>query len=319
MSAVEKEVQLLHKAYQDALVVIGGRVLEASLKELATSSALSSASLTGASARLAAIVYFWRKKARDLAVAHSQLERALLTGYTFPDDGNPFDGPPTLGSLRESFYGRLADLGVARPLRAVTHDPSIRVSQEPLVGLADVERRINALLDAEIDTTINVLGDEALKRKLAGESNVIDIGSRLASGLERIAINGARDHDDNVIRLDRRVVRYTRVHTHAGDNPCGWCSMLMTRGFLGGPQLYRSESAGAQDGHDGFHANCHCTVRKIYLPSQLQSDEFSLNREYAELWPNVTAGHSGKDALSAWRKFIRERYKQGQAALAAAA
>lgn len=313
MTPAEKEARVIHQAYQDALVILGGQVLQGALAQSAATGLAQGTAISALTARMASLVYLYRAKAKALAIAHSQLERALLTGFTFNDESAPFGATPTIGDLRERFYARLAEFGVPRPLRAVTHDPHIQVLPETIHGLDRLNRAIEDLLDAEIDATVKKLGEDAIKKRLEGPDLALsDVGARLASGIERIALNGARDHDDNIIRLDRRVVRYTRVHNHAGDNPCGWCSMLMTRGFLGGPQLYREESAGAMQGHDGFHANCHCTVRKIYLPSQLDSDEFKLNREYAELWPKVTAGYQGKDMLRVWRKFIREREAQGR-------
>lgn len=320
MTPAEKEARVIHQAYKDALVVLGGQVLQRALAQSAASGLAEATAINALTARMASLVYLYRAKARALAVAHSQLERALLTGFTFNDESNPFQSTPTLGDLRERFYARLSEFGIARPLRAVTHDPSVRVQPETIHGLQNLNRAIDGLLDAEIDNTVRKLGEDAIKKKLEGPDLALsDVGARLASGIERIALNGARDHDDNIIRLDRRVVKYTRVHDHAGDNPCGWCSMLMTRGFTGNSGFYLDQTAGGMDGHDGFHANCHCTVRKIYLPSQLDSDEFTLNREYARLWPQVTRGHSGKDMLRVWRKFIREREAMTSAAERAAA
>jgi hypothetical protein len=36
------------------------------------------------------------------------------------------------------------------------------------------------------------------------------------------------------------------------------------------------------------------------------SSTYELNRRYEELWPKVTRGLSGKAAVSAWRRFIRQ-------------
>lgn len=143
-----------------------------------------------------------------------------------------------------------------------------------------------------------------------------DVGNRQASSIERMTLNGARNELWSLSGRDKRVIGYVRL-SRTG-TPCGWCAMLISRG-----PVYRSESTASFKGGaavyaDGntYHDNCHCYAMPVFGVQQYDNSElFDLNRKYAEEWPRVTRGLSGKAALSAWRYFIRQEQKNlhGQA------
>ena len=83
--------------------------------------------------------------------------------------------------------------------------------------------------------------------------------------------------------------------------------MLMSRG----PVYASADSAYKGSSDDGkYHKGCHCIAVKVYSRAQYNSDRFDLNREYQALWPVVTKGLHGDDAVSAWRKYVRNKDKQ---------
>lgn len=319
MTPAEKEAEKVNQAYHDALVVIGDQLVKAVLAAFDAVNIRSSASFSQFSAKVAALIYLYRRKARDLSVAETQLTRALLTGTTYADWQAPFTGPVTLGVLRNNFNEKVQEFGVAKPLRARTLEPAVAVSVDVIPEIEEAERRQAQEIDEEVETTLRVLGEEAVEKKLklvkddmsVEQANQIETkirevtSSRLAMGAERIALNGGRHNDSNVIELDPKMVGWARVHSvSAPDNPCGYCSMLMSRGAA-----YRTEAAAlaASHGLGEFHGSCHCIAVKVYTKSQYDSPRFDKNREYTKLWPEVTGKYSGKDKLVAWRKFIRER------------
>jgi hypothetical protein len=58
---------------------------------------------------------------------------------------------------------------------------------------------------------------------------------------------------------------------------------------------------------DKYHDNCHRYAEPVFTREQFATSQlYALNRRYGELWPQVTKGLSGKSAVSAWRRFIRQ-------------
>lgn len=81
--------------------------------------------------------------------------------------------------------------------------------------------------------------------------------------------------------------------------------MLISRGAV-----YRSEKSALYAEGDLYHDNCHCYAQPIFTREQYKnSQSYELNRRYSELWPKVTKGLTGKAAVSAWRRFIRQEQK----------
>lgn len=132
---------------------------------------------------------------------------------------------------------------------------------------------------------------------------------------ERIAMLAARGLTYDLSSIDARClgwVRYSKTGT-----PCGWCAMLISRGFVEkNSSFYRSratagDAASSDPVGEEFHRNCHCVAVPIYFKEQLATSPlFELNRQYGEEWPVVTKGLGGKSAEAAWRRYIRQQQKQ---------
>ena len=318
MTPAALEAEKLHRGYQDALVILGAQAMLEVVK--AYGPAAEGDSATGA--KVAAIIYLYRRRARNLAIALAQLERALFTGSTFDDWRAPFTEPPTILDLRERFYGLLGDLGVRRPPRARSIDPGSFPLVERIPAIEANERALEAMIDKEVSDTLRILGEEAAikaadsipptlphderKRRLQEEMGTVR--SNVATGSERIILNGARYMDAVVTQHDPKIIGWARVHNpEANDEACGWCSMLMSRG-----PVYRSEESANLSGPTSdfatFHPKCHCTAVKVYDAGQYEASMFDSNRKYQALWPEVTRG--SRDTMKAWRKYMRQRSRE---------
>lgn len=280
-----------------------------------------------------------RRLARDLAVAYYRLDRALRTGRTIPNPRSPTPATVRLGSLRAEFE-RMVDLAAEGASEAQTEDAptpttpqgrnDAQIPVERFDGLTDdgddEEDEIEEDAEQEARVVLLALGPRGLRRRLeeidtTKESTKVDAerdeahaksGSRIASAMERLVLNGGRSAVWSLADRDKRVLGWARASTTG--TPCGWCAMLISRGAV-----YRSEKSATLDGEgDQYHDNCHCVAIPMYSRSEYQnSPRFALNREYEELWPRVTRGLSGKAALSAWRKYIRQQQKSNRQAQAA--
>lgn len=129
--------------------------------------------------------------------------------------------------------------------------------------------------------------------------DIHDKAGASGSGLvDMIGIQAGRDVIDFAVEKDKRIKRVARGTS--GD-PCAFCAMLASRGFV-----YRSEATA------GFkaHRNCHCyAIVRWSTDSELPA----LNQYYKEQWPIITRGYSGNDSLNAWRRWIYAERKAGRA------
>ncbi|WP_411120597.1 hypothetical protein [Streptomyces sp. x-19] len=192
-----------------------------------------------------------------------------------------------------------------------------RILVEELEGLREEEERIEREAEDELRTVLDALGTNNLDRRLdeisdeqpakaadkARDEAQRQAGAQQAAAASRVAMNGGRSTTWNHMRRDRRALGYVRL-SRTG-TPCGWCAMLISRG-----PVYKSrESATFADG-DRYHDNCHCYAAPVFSMQQYQGSELTaLSREYEALWPQVTKGLSGKSAVSAWRRFIRQKQR----------
>ncbi|QPB09837.1 head maturation protease [Streptomyces phage Sentinel] len=290
-----------------------------------------------------------RRQSRDLARAYYRLARALRTGSTVADPYHPEPRYVTVTVLREEFNdlvrgaqrpqeGRSdaspskssdsassAATGQAGEAdEAALTDPDAeheaeldRILVEEIEGLREAEERIEREAEQELRTVLEALGPNDLQKKVdaidgARSADEVDglrdeahrqAGARQAAAAERIAMNGGRSTAWNHMQRDRRAIGYIRL-SRTG-TPCGWCAMLISRG-----PVYRSQNSAEFADGDKYHDNCHCYAEPVFTREQYNgSSTYELNRRYEELWPQVTRGLSGKAAVSAWRRFVRQEQK----------
>lgn len=183
-----------------------------------------------------------------------------------------------------------------------------RILVEELEGLREAEERIERQAEEELRIALEALGTANLDRRMTLEDADPDeahrqAGAQQAAAASRVAMNGARSTNWSHMTRDRRALGYVRL-SRTG-TPCGWCAMLISRG-----PVYKSrESALFNDG-DKYHDNCNCYAMPVWNRDQYQSSELTaLSRQYEALWPEVTKGHSGKAAVTVWRRFIRSKQR----------
>jgi hypothetical protein len=126
-------------------------------------------------------------------------------------------------------------------------------------------------------------------------------GSVGAGTVDAIGMEGGRQVIDTALRSDRKVKMIARG---TSSNPCAFCAMLASRGFVfAGATSGVGEATDFTVGDDikRYHTNCHCfPIVKFTTESKLPE----LNQYFKEQWPIVTEGYSGLDALNAWRRWI---------------
>lgn len=192
-----------------------------------------------------------------------------------------------------------------------------RILVEEIESLREAEERIEREAEEELRTVLEALGPDNLQKKVdkidgARSADEVDelrdeahreAGARQAAAAERVAMNGGRSTVWNHTQRDKRAIGYIRL-SRTG-TPCGWCAMLISRG-----PVYRSERSAEYADGDKYHDNCHCYAEPVFSREQYNSSSaYELNRRYEELWPKVTRGLSGKAAVAAWRRFIRQEQK----------
>lgn len=345
-AAKAKEAEEASVAFQIALTKIGVGTIQEALKLWSTvplnARAATSAEWLG---KAVTMVMTRRRMSRDLARAYYRLARALRTGTTVADPYHPEPTYITLDVLRREFAslaggseqpqeGRSGaastnetDSTSQAPQQPTTgadeapadrgSEDSDRVLVEQLPGLKADEERIEREARAQLIEALMNLGPKNLEGKLSDidpEAPAKDVdrlrdeahaqaGARQAAAAERVAMNGGRSTVWNHAQRDKRAIGYIRL-SRTG-TPCGWCAMLISRG-----PVYRSEKSATYGDGDKYHDNCHCYAEPVFSREQYDSSPlYALNRQYEELWPQVTKGLSGKAAVSAWRRFIRTEQK----------
>lgn len=280
-------------------------------------------------ARILSVLGGNRKAARRLALSYTVYHRALLTGYTLGEGTSA-----NVRDLRESFYTEVAQAtpGLLEDDRSlvdvdgvqVTGPPSssdfvVNVEPLPVLPIDELDDEAEDQLIAQIKNS----AQRSLQKKssAAGSADETDFkrdqahteaGSLAAGAVQRGVLNGGREVVDGIAKDDKRVIAFVRVS--GTGTPCGWCAMLLSRG-----PVYRSEKS-AETQADGrkYHDNCACYAIPLYSTEEYDEDpRFDLNRELSDDWARETRGLGGKRAVTAFRRFIRDKYKPQEAQAAA--
>lgn len=264
-----------------------------------------------------------RNLSKQLGLAYYRLVRALRTGRTIPDPSRPEPTSVTLAELRHEFAAlagtTLHERVSARNAADAASDQDV-IPIDPIDGLGDIEGALDHGAQQEAGTVLKALGpgvQDKLLNEIDNTAPATEVdkardqahasaGARQAAASERVVQDGARSTIWAIADRDHRAIGWVRV-SRTG-TPCGWCAMLISRG-----PVYRSQAsatfAGGASGYtdgDKYHDNCHCFAMPVFgFDEYRNSDLFALNRQYADEWPRVTSGLSGKAAVSAWRRHIR--------------
>lgn len=325
------EAEAVNRAFQQALVSQGTQALAEAIQrwEQLPVDRAQVAYATWLAAATHSILTR-REKSRELGLAYYRLVRALRTGKTVGDKRRPEPKVVSLQKLRLEFEA----LAKSKQLPEFDDDaPIAKEDQIEVDQVLDVEKiasRNDELAELQARQDLTYLGPQSygkavekeFARKRNAELSVKDAdalreelrkkaGLRQASSFERHVLNGARSTLWSAMESDRECIGWIRL-SRTG-TPCGWCAMLISRG-----PVYRSKSSAEESAEgDMYHDNCKCYAEAVYETDEgwRRDPLYALNARYEKLWPQVTKGLSGNDALNAWRTFItNERDNQSQSA-----
>lgn len=253
-----------------------------------------------------------RRQARDLTWSYYRLIRALRTGSTIATPTG-VTGTVTLSSLRSDFASQVEDITEPPDIAESVPETDLEVVvEEEVDGLAEDEREADLdAVEAQRDFILANLADYRRKLEQARTERdrrkaEADAATLTASSGQKGAMDGGRSTLHSVADADRRAIGFVRL-SRTGD-PCAFCRMLMSRGITFGYSSRQSATFKA-DG-EKYHTNCQCYGEPVFSEEQYENDpRFALNRELSALWPSVTDGYSGRDALNAWRRYWYSRSK----------
>lgn len=112
----------------------------------------------------------------------------------------------------------------------------------------------------------------------------------VAGAVGRLILLGGNNSILQTLSNDQRVLGYSRV---TASQPCEFCAMIASRG----PVFQRQNTADFQ-----AHGHCACTAEPHYEDSAWPGN----SRRFREMWDSATEGLSGRDAINAFRRRLRE-------------
>lgn len=156
------------------------------------------------------------------------------------------------------------------------------------------DRRIKDIRDSDVDPDVAL--DQVQEQHNSS-------GSAAAGRVDRYGIQSGRDELDSVIRRDRKVKLVARG---LGPNPCAFCAMLASRGFVFKNKM-SAMTSGGNNNITRYHDNCHCYPIVRWVDA---SDLPEANSWLQEQWPIVTSGLSGIDARREWRRWFNREGRE---------
>ena len=183
----------------------------------------------------------------------------------------------------------------------------VHVWTRPLTR-TEIDSKYRALLlsrstQSQVDFVERVREDELLSASKALdliEDHHLKAGSNGAGVADEAVVDGGRFAVIQAMKKDRKVKVVARG---TGPNPCAFCAMLASRGFV-----YTSieSSIGVLNGEEiqKYHPNCHCFPIVRYVDAD-QVELPKLSEFFANAWKTEIAGkYSGEEARRAWRRWL---------------
>lgn len=178
------------------------------------------------------------------------------------------------------------------------------------------ERKLNT---EQVFTSLRVTGPIALQKKLtevkqlemspelekAFIADAMDSAAKTtAAAAVRQSLAGGRDLMRDVAGSDKAALGWARV---TQDNPCYFCAMLASRGFVYGQDAFEdSDALFTGGGRAKVHDGCQCAMEPTFKRG---SNLPGRGEEFSQLWDAVTAqyGVGGREAIKAFRAAIEGR------------
>ena len=142
-----------------------------------------------------------------------------------------------------------------------------------------------------------------------GQVTKVDSAAKTsAAAAVRQSLAGGRDLMREVSSNDKAALGWARV---TQDNPCYFCAMLASRGFVYGADAFEdSDALFTGGGRAKVHDGCQCTMEPTFKRGSKMPGN---GEEFSQLWADVTAqyGVGGREAIRAFRAAIEGReYKR---------
>ncbi|MGH8919590.1 MAG: hypothetical protein ACRD0H_14875 [Actinomycetes bacterium] len=145
-------------------------------------------------------------------------------------------------------------------------------------------------------TSLRVTGTRVVARLLLGgwaPAAALDrAGPGVAAASSRHVLAAGRDVVHTALRADPAGRGWLRV---TDGDPCWFCAMLASRGAVYLTQRSASSRGGTEE---PFHDGCGCQTEPVFRTAVLPD----ASQRFATLWETSTAGLSGKDARTAFRR-----------------
>jgi hypothetical protein len=171
----------------------------------------------------------------------------------------------------------------------------------------------------QVFTSLRVTGPIALQKKLtevkrlemspelekAFLDDAMDSAAKTtAAAAVRQSLAGGRDLMRDVAGSDKAALGWARV---TQDNPCYFCAMLASRGFVYGHDAFEdSDALFTGGGRAKVHDGCQCTMEPTFKRGSALPGR---GEDFSQLWAQVTQefGIGGKEAIRAFRAAIEGR------------
>jgi hypothetical protein len=145
---------------------------------------------------------------------------------------------------------------------------------------------------AAVDAGLAINGPGTTQRALRrGEqmARALQLGQvQSAREAARFVLDGGRRTISEAVAADREALGYSRVASGAA---CAFCAMLASRG-----PVYSEETV-----HFDTHKGCSCSAEPVWSTDTGWPEG---SEHYRDVWDEATAGHSGRDAINAFRRAL---------------
>lgn len=171
-----------------------------------------------------------------------------------------------------------------------------------------IDNLVPAIDLAVLRTSIMVTGP-LWKRKLIRKGRSEKDASNaafvaLSKSMKRHILNAGREKLAEAANRDEDAKYYARV---TDGDPCYWCAMLASRGYVYLSKKSALEASGKrgnrQAGED-YHDGCGCTIEIAFAKGLVPPGR---SQEFENLYETSTAGYSGKEAVNAFRRAYEGR------------
>lgn len=171
----------------------------------------------------------------------------------------------------------------------------------------------------QVFTSLRVTGPIALQKKLT-EVKQLEMSPELekafiddamdsaaktsAAAAVRQSLAGGRDLMRDAAGSDKAALGWARV---TQDNPCYFCAMLASRGFVYGADAFEdSDVLFTGGGRAKVHDGCQCTMEPTFKRGSKMPGR---GEDFSQLWADVTEqyGVGGREAIRAFRAAIEGR------------